>query len=198
MAEVALDGSEVGGLHRQFSQVALSLGDGDRLLQRKGRLAQASEHVEHIGVVGPEAAALLGGATGLDQRAIRLDDRQRLCRASRLGEPDRMQSRRCKSRPGRFEVARQRGGLDRGGDAARMVGRHQRRQRARVQRRDALLRRARIGQQAVDDAMRGLDAAHDDAGRHAVASRLESLRRFAGAVEGLRGLVPVVDFVRAL
>ena len=109
-----------------------------------------------------------------------------------------MQPRRLEPGPGRGEAARQRRGLERGGDAGRMVGGHQGRGRLRRQRGGALLGGPGRGEQRLDRRIRLGHAAHDDQRMDAFAARLERRVGRAGAVEGVGGEAPALDLVAAL
>ena len=198
LAEVALDGGEVRRERRQLSDVAERFGVVDRLLEREPGVAQPPHGVQHVGVVGPEAAALLRVGVSFDEGAIALDHRQRLGRAAGLRQADRVQTRRVEAGPGRIESARERGRLDRRRDADRVIGGHERGGGLGRQRGGALLGGFGRRQQRVDDAVRMGDAVHDDQRVDALAARVERERGCVGAVEGVAGAAPALDFVRAL
>ena len=198
VAQVALHRGQVGGQRGQLGQVAQRLRVGDRPRQCRRGVAQASRGVQHVGVVGPEAALLLGIAFAFDEVPERLDDRQALDRAAALGQAHRMQPRRLETRPRLVETARQRTGLHGGGHPRGVVAGHQRGHRARGQGRGALAVAARLGQQGVDHLLRQRHALHDDQRLQAVAAGVERTFGVAGAVETQARLLPVFDLQAAL
>ena len=96
----------------------------------------------------------------LDQFAERLDQRQRLAGTFALRKAYGEQTRRFEPWPRRIELLRQLIRFARSGDAGGMFRCEQPRVRLRGQRIDALLRRLRFAQQAIDDFARAFDAVH--------------------------------------